>query len=266
MKCGGGDAVTRRRPDLRRVGPATEDLAALQESVAAMLASRGEWQRAYEHLKEALDLTRAEVGRRRLIPEQYQQEVARLRREREVALEESLRDGLTASYNRRYLDRRLVDLLAERNAPVAGLAIALVDLDYFKQVNDTFGHHVGDQVLRRVVALLQQGLPPGGFCARYGGEEFVLVLPSVDPGAAVGIAEQARLRVARHPWSQYSPGLSVTISVGLSHERLGAGRCSSGPEEQLVAADGLLYEAKHAGRNRVAYREAGRIRFAEHRQ
>jgi diguanylate cyclase (GGDEF)-like protein len=196
------------------------------------------------------------------VPEQLRREVDRLRREHAEAREQSIRDSLTASYNRRYLDQRLTSLLAETSRHgTAGLAVALVDLDWFKQVNDTFGHLVGDRVLQRVVDLLSVDLPHGAFCARYGGEEFVLVVPGIDARAAVTVAEAARARVERHPWTQLVPGLRVTISIGLAFEPAG-GRVPTSAEQQLLRADGLLYAAKQSGRNAVAYRSAGRILLA----
>ncbi|MEV6910003.1 GGDEF domain-containing protein [Amycolatopsis sp. NPDC051071] len=202
------------------------DLLSLHESIAGVLATQGDWRRAYHHLKSAFDLARAG----------------------------SLRDTLTSSFNRRYLDQWLHGPAVEHRGP-PGIAIALVDLDLFKEVNDTFGHLVGDRVLREVADLLQQGLPPEAFCARYGGEEFALVLPDVDAARAVRIADTARVRVSRHPWARIRPGLSVTISVGLAHENGTGPGYRAEPERQLRRADALLYMAKRAGRNKVAYRE-----------
>lgn len=227
--------------------------ASLHETIADTLAAQGDWRRAYEHLRVALDLARAEPS----IPEQLRREVDRLRRERAEAREESLRDALTTVYNRRYLDRRLDDLLSDARKP---LAVALVDIDRFKNVNDTFGHLVGDRVLQHVATLLRQDLPSHGFCARYGGEEFMLVLPAVQPDVAVRVAELARARVAEHAWSEMYPGLSVTISVGLAYES-GEAIASRG---QVLEADDLLYAAKHAGRNRVAYRDREGTRVIEY--
>lgn len=224
----------------------------VHESIAEMLASRGDWRRAYEHLRIAFDLACAGSA---AIPEQLRREVDRLRREQEQVREESLRDALTAVYNRRYLDRRLADLLSDARTPTA---VALADIDLFKAVNDTFGHLVGDQVLRRVAALLREDLPANGFCARYGGEEFMLVLPGVSASAALCIAERARTRVAEHPWSAVCSGLAVTISVGIALDQ------GEGPR-QLGEADRLLYAAKHGGRNRVAYREREAVRLIEYR-
>jgi two-component system cell cycle response regulator len=273
--------VTILRPDIADPGPAPDDFDAssvgpersaglassaklirLHESIAALLASRGEFQQAYEHLRSALDLVYADRTEQNPIPEQLRREVDRLRKEHAEAREQSFRDSLTDSYNRRYLDQRLAALLAEADGVIgAGLAVALVDLDWFKQVNDTFGHLVGDRVLQRVVELLQVGLPDGAFCARYGGEEFVLVLPGVDLAAAVAVAESARARIERHQWNQLMPGIRVTVSVGVAHQPAN-GRPPAAAEQQLLRADGLLYTAKQSGRNAVAYRLEGRVMLA----
>lgn len=238
------------------------NLVNLHESIATLLASRGQYRQAYQHLRSALDLM-SELTAPPPIPEQLRREVDRLRREHAEAQEQSIRDSLTASYNRRYLDRRLIEVLAERGH-TGGLAVALVDLDWFKQVNDTFGHLVGDRVLQRVVELLQQDLPENAFCARYGGEEFVLVLPDVDRPTAVALAEAARARVETHPWSSLVLGLRVTVSVGLAYAPVAdvADDTPASAERQLREADGLLYTAKQSGRNAVAYLTAGKAHLA----
>ena len=216
---------------LRRPGsPPPPELLRLHEAIASLFATQGDWRRAYQHLRSALD----------------------------IAHDGNLRDTLTSSYNRRYLDQRLYGPFTDRQATRAPLGIALVDVDRFKSVNDTYGHLVGDRVLRRVADLLQEELPPDGFCARYGGEEFVLWLPGVDAEDAVRIVDDARRRVARHPWSELQPGLRVTISAGLAHEGSGA------PARQLRSADDLLYAAKRAGRNKVAYQGAQSTQLITH--
>jgi diguanylate cyclase (GGDEF)-like protein len=240
--------------------PDGASLVQLHESIAALLASRGQWRQAYQHLRSALELVHADKTEPPRIPEQLRREVDRLRREHAEAREQSIRDSLTASYNRRYLDQRLVTLLNEWRGKPSGLAIALVDLDWFKQVNDTFGHLIGDRVLQRVVELLQDGLPENAFCARYGGEEFALVLPGVAGPAAVAMAEAARIKIENHPWAEIVLGLRVTVSIGIAHEP--APGVGVGPERQLRQADGLLYTAKQSGRNAVAYRVGGRTFLA----
>lgn len=235
--------------------PATTsaELIELHESIAEQLASRGHWRQAYRHLRSALDLRGVDDGPR--VPEQLRHEVKRLRREHAQAREESLRDSLTASYNRRYLDERLDELISSDST--AELGVALVDLDWFKQVNDNFGHVVGDRVLQRVVELLREALPAGCFCARFGGEEFVLVLPGLNVSAAIDVCESARIRVEGFPWQALAPRLRVTVSIGVTHDSQCGGRTPVPAEQRLLNADALLYAAKQSGRNTVAYRATG---------
>ncbi len=221
----------------------TANAAGTHTTAAEELAAAGRFEAAYEHLRVAVRL---------LHGAQPAAEIDRLRRENAEAREQSRRDSLTASYNRRYLDERLATLLDDpASRGVDGIAIALVDADHFKQVNDTFGHLFGDRVLQRIVTELDRGLPEGAFCARYGGEEFALVLPGRDLAAALRVCEAARKRIDQYPWTDLAPGLCVTVSIGVAH--------SSGPVaemDRLVgAADTLLYAAKHSGRNAVAFRD-----------
>jgi diguanylate cyclase (GGDEF)-like protein len=232
--------------------PGSAGGAARHTATAEELAAAGDWEQAYQHLRAAVRLLHG-------LP--AADEMDRLRREHAEAREQSRRDSLTASYNRRYLDERLVALLGDpARRGTAGIAVALVDVDHFKQVNDTYGHLFGDRVLQRLVTELDAGLPEGAFCARYGGEEFALVLPGRELGDAVRVCEAARDRIDRHPWAELDPGLRVTVSAGVAHV--------SGPVaelERLVGtADALLYTAKHSGRNAVAYRDerTGAVRLA----
>lgn len=244
------------------------NLVRLHESIAALLAAREQWREAYMHLRSALDLMNAHEQGSEPVQDRFRQEVDQLRREHAEAREQSIRDSLTASYNRRYLDQRLVDLLTEQGHPRCGLGVALVDLDWFKHVNDTYGHLIGDRVLQRVVDLLQDKLPDGAFCARYGGEEFVLVLPDVDDEEAVHIAESARARVADYPWHTIARELRITVSIGVAHADSPAhapytrDTVGTPPEQQLLRADDLLYAAKRSGRNAVAYYSDGQAQLA----
>jgi diguanylate cyclase (GGDEF)-like protein len=233
------------------LGETRQDPAA-HTAVAEELAAEGHWEQAYQHLRVAVRLLHG-------IPAP-EHELDRLRREHAEAREQSRRDALTASYNRRYLDERLVALLDDPACRgSAGVSVALVDADHFKQVNDDYGHRFGDRVLQRIVAELGTGLPRGAFCARYGGEEFTLVLPGCDLHAAVRTCEAARHRVDRHPWSELDVQLRVTVSIGVAH--------TCGPldaDELVAAADVLLYAAKNSGRNAVAYldQRTGQVRLA----
>lgn len=233
------------------------DRARTHEAAAEVLADRGEWRRAYHHLKVAAGLLRDERTPPIQVPDQLRREVERLRRERAEAREQSRRDSLTATYNRRYLDERLGTL---RGDAASQLCVAFADVDHFKLVNDTHGHGLGDEVLRRLVLLMSEGLPADGFCARYGGDEFALVLPGLEPGDAVHFCESARARIDSHPWTTVAPGLRLTVSVGVHCP----GVTSDPVRPGLDAADALLYVAKRAGRNAVAYRDPvdGSVRLA----
>jgi diguanylate cyclase (GGDEF)-like protein len=238
------------------------DQARAHEAAAEVLADRGDWRRAYQHLKAAVSLVRDERTTPDGVPDQLRLEVDRLRRERAEAREQSRRDSLTATWNRRYLDERLGTLRGEDSGSAATPAcVALADVDHFKTVNDTHGHAVGDQVLRRLVDLMNEDLPDEGFCARYGGEEFALVLPGLEPAEAVRVCEEARARVDAYPWHELAEDLRVTVSVGVACLEAEASR-SGAPG--LDAADALLYVAKRAGRNAVAFRDAadGTVRLA----
>ena len=223
-----------------------------QVAVADDLAAAGRWEEAFRHLRLAVRALEASSGA---------DELDRLRREHAEAREQSRRDSLTASYNRRYLDERLVALLADpASRGTAGISVALVDVDHFKQVNDTHGQVFGDRVLQRIVDELAAALPGLAFCARYGGEEFALVLPRHELGAAVLVCEAARQRIARYPWHELDGGLAVTVSAGVTHC---AGPVTD-PGGLIGTADALLYAAKHSGRNAVAYRDprTGLVRLA----
>ncbi|MBV9843771.1 MAG: GGDEF domain-containing protein [Kutzneria sp.] len=253
------------QPRFTAIDSAAGNLVDLHEKLADLLASLGQWREAYTHLRSALDLVCRGNGQAAPVPDQLRREVDRLCREHVEAHEQSIRDSLTASYNRRYLDQRLVALLSEQPVGTYGLAVALVDLDWFKQVNDTHGHLIGDRVLRQVADLLGADLPATAFCARYGGEEFVLVLPDTGAKEAVSLAEAARARVEQHDWSAIAAGLRVTASIGVAHGTACNGMASGAVGDatrQLLRADRLLYCAKQSGRNAVAYRDGTRVRLA----
>lgn len=235
--------------------------AARHTAEAEALAAQGLWEQAYTHLRAAVRLHHV-AGSATTGPD----ELDRLRREHAEAREQSRRDSLTASYNRRYLDERLAALLSDLadlgddTVRTDGTCVALADIDHFKQVNDTYGHLLGDRVLQRMVVELDAALPEGAFCARYGGEEFALVLPGRDLAEAVRLCEAARERIARHPWHELHPDLTVTVSIGVAHSD---GRPTD-VERLIGAADAHLYTAKQSGRNAVAYRDGrtGRVRLA----
>lgn len=149
-----------------------------------------------------------------------------------------LADALTGLGNRVALRQELAALTT------GGGAIAVIDLDHFKSINDIHGHAVGDAVLRAAAARIEQALAPDGRVFRYGGEEFVAVLPGAGPSRAREMAERVRAAVADTPVG----GLALTTSVGVASGPTGVTVVA---EDVFSAADAALYRAKQAGRNRV---------------
>jgi diguanylate cyclase (GGDEF)-like protein len=151
-------------------------------------------------------------------------------------------DGLTSVANRRRLDTYLqmtADNCREQGRP---LSILLIDVDFFKQFNDRHGHSKGDEVLKEIAKVLSGSLRRSeDLLARYGGEEFSAVLPGADEAAALEVAEQMRHQVEKHP-------LGVTVSIGMAWT---SGMQPIDLQLLLNQADQALYQAKHAGRNRV---------------
>jgi two-component system cell cycle response regulator len=196
---------------------------------------------------ELLARARTQVRRRR-----YQD---RLRANYEQSLSLALTDSLTGVFNRRYLSAHLPRLLERgmvNHKPVAAL---LFDIDRFKIVNDTYGHSVGDEVLREVAARASRNLRNFDLVARLGGEEFVVIMPDTDMASAVAVAERLRRRIADEPFAVTAAAgqITVTISVGVAvieGTAENADRAESG-DSLIRRADNALYQAKNAGRNRV---------------
>ncbi len=149
-------------------------------------------------------------------------------------------DALTGLANRRSMERFLDQL------PETGSAcLVLLDVDHFKEVNDRFGHAVGDEVLRQVGGLLGRGVRTVDHVARWGGEEFLVVLPGGTAQLGIEAATRLRQRVEDHPWSLVRPGLTLTVSAGVARGEV------VDLNDVLHRADAALYAAKRAGRNCV---------------
>lgn len=164
-------------------------------------------------------------------------------------MELAIVDGLTGLNNRRYLDNHLkilFDRAAVRGRPIS---ICMTDIDRFKLVNDTYGHDVGDEVLREFAARIRSTVRGADLACRYGGEEFVVVMPDTPMELATSVAERLRAIIEDKPFHVRSIDreLSITASLGIATSRGAFGA----PDELLKQADRALYEAKHTGRNRV---------------
>lgn len=158
-------------------------------------------------------------------------------------------DSLTGLANRRFLEARLREEWARCNRQQRPLAIVLMDVDFFKQVNDRYGHPAGDACLQQVAGAVRGGLRwPADVAARYGGEEFCLLLPETDCVGATAVAERVRQKVSSDIVKVGDAEFTVTISVGVYVATSVAGVT---PEECVRRADAALYESKQAGRNQV---------------
>ncbi|WP_332715317.1 PleD family two-component system response regulator [Pelagibacterium mangrovi] len=159
-------------------------------------------------------------------------------------------DELTGLYNRRYFDRHLAMVLGKAEEQDRDMALMLLDIDYFKPVNDTYGHDVGDTVLKEFANRLQRNIRGVDLACRFGGEEFVVVMPDTDMGQAQGVAERVRSAVCDEGFNVgLDKPLKITVSVGLALNE----RENDTPESVTKRADVALYRAKRTGRNRVVY-------------
>ncbi|MGB8401768.1 GGDEF domain-containing protein [Bradyrhizobium sp.] len=156
-------------------------------------------------------------------------------------------DELTGSFNRRCIMRMLDEEIARARRGGAPCSIALIDLDWFKRINDAYGHPTGDEVLRTFAITLFANIRRIDRFGRYGGEEFLLVLPDLSDDGAVRALDRLRAIVADLDWSAFSPGMKVTISAGVATLKP-----NESPDTLLARADHALYAAKAGGRNRVS--------------
>ena len=155
-------------------------------------------------------------------------------------------DGLTQIHNKRYLFEALDKELIRARRYDRQLSLLIFDIDYFKNINDQYGHLAGDHVLRELARIVQERIRRDEVFARYGGEEFVIALPETSLQGAVTLAENLRARVETHGFSFQGERIPVTISIGcavLGEEKTAA--------DLIQLADDKLYEAKRGGRNRV---------------
>jgi len=158
----------------------------------------------------------------------------------------ALTDGLTGMHNRRYFDDALKEYLQEFTRIDRPIGLMILDLDYFKQVNDTYGHDTGDEVLRSVAACLKDMTRYHDIVARLGGEEFAIVAPNMELDVLSRFAERIRKAIASQPIATGNVRLTVTASVGIAiWDR------RESMEDLYRRADARLYQAKRQGRNRI---------------
>jgi diguanylate cyclase len=177
------------------------------------------------------------------------QEIDALQENLQTVRTESLTDPLTALANRKYLDEALLKAVGQAHAEGEPLSLLMMDVDHFKLFNDSYGHPIGDHVLRLVAMSMRQNVRGQDTAARYGGEEFVVVLPGTPLAGAITVADHIRCAVMSKELIRRSTGEHlgrVTISLGAAALRPG-----DTPQRLLERADSCLYAAKRKGRNCV---------------
>jgi two-component system cell cycle response regulator len=172
----------------------------------------------------------------------------RLRDNVQMSIEMAITDALTGLYNRRYMETHVGTLVEQAVSRGKPLTVLVLDIDYFKSINDTHGHDAGDDVLREFALRIRKSIRGIDLACRYGGEEFVVVMPETDLAVATIVAERLRRRIAGEPFpiQQGARSTEVTISIGIA--ALGHGDNAA---SVLKRADQALYRAKRDGRNRV---------------
>jgi two-component system cell cycle response regulator len=173
----------------------------------------------------------------------------RLRDNVQLSIEAAITDGLTGLHNRRYMESHLAGLVEQACAPGQPPAVLVLDIDFFKSVNDTYGHDAGDDVLREFAIRVRKSIRGIDLACRLGGEEFVVVMPETDMAVAATVAERLRRRIAAEPFpiEQGKRSIDVTISIGLAALE----NVDDTSANILKRADQALYRAKRDGRNRV---------------
>jgi len=192
-------------------------------------------------LADSFNMMAAQLEQYALTQKQQQQE---LQQRNELLERLSVTDALTQVGNHRAFQENLhsqISLACRKGLP---LCLMLIDVDHFKQYNDTYGHLQGDAVLHEVARLISENIRAYDFVARYGGEEFAVILPDTEIDTALNVAERIRQVIAQHPF----PNRAVTVSIGVAGWRTGVDS-----SHLIQQADSALYEAKRLGRNRVCF-------------
>ena len=157
-------------------------------------------------------------------------------------------DDLTGLYTRRYIMDMLSKQKAQTERDDSDFVLLLADLDHFKQINDSFGHHTGDLVLKSFSTIIKSSIREIDYASRFGGEEFVILLVKTDLEQAIQVAERIRSGIESYNFADIAPGLNVTVSIGIANYRQ-----YQSIQETLMTADNRMYRAKEEGRNKIIY-------------
>lgn len=234
--------VQQRVKQLEYLAQANNQIDTMNQELARLIAERREQMEQLSAANQRIEKMNQEL-------EAHVAERTRQLSEANARLEElSMTDELTGLYNQRWLQTRLDEEYARASRHGTSLAVLMLDVDYFKKVNDTHDHIFGSAVLRRVGDLLRQGVRGIDVAVRYGGDEFCVVLPQTNLAGAVAVAERLRASVARSNVGDDEIPYKLSISIGVA----AIGECESSSGKTLLQqADKALYAAKDQGRNRV---------------
>ncbi len=172
----------------------------------------------------------------------------RLRDNVQMSIEMAITDALTGLYNRRYMETHVGTLVEQASSRGKPLTVLVLDIDYFKSINDSYGHDAGDDVLREFALRIRKSIRGIDLACRYGGEEFVVLMPETDLAVATMVAERLRRRIASEPFTIQQGGRSIEVTISIGIAALGHGDTAA---SVLKRADQALYRAKRDGRNRV---------------
>ena len=203
----------------------------------------------------AVEMKRTSVDMRTSLSES-RQEVDGLKKSLAEISIEAQRDFLTGLYNRKALDAQMMTLMQEAKQEGKPLCLLVIDVDHFKKFNDSYGHLIGDEVLKMVAKILTQTLKGRDVVARFGGEEFVILLPATNIGGAMAVAENIRSLIASKELQHRGTGQSfgcVTVSIGVAGYR----EAEDSAVSWLERGDEALYRSKRSGRNRVTQETLG---------
>ena len=181
----------------------------------------------------------------------------RLRSNYEISLSMAVVDSLTGLYNRRYFETHLQKLLQKNETSKKSLSILMMDIDHFKKINDTYGHGVGDEILKIFAERVKDGLRSFDLVARLGGEEFVVILPDVSDEMAQFVAERLRRMIGEVPFKCSAPEGEVNVTTSIGGTIIRSGEHAT--EDVLKIADDALYQAKEGGRNVTVFDKIGKL-------
>ena len=228
------------------------------QTAASQLSTPGESEQIRSTLRTVLDNTSDMLAHNQQLEDALAQSslvMQALERDLEAVRKQSLTDGLTALANRKAFDAEIARLSQQAQADGLGYCMVMMDIDHFKVFNDTYGHQVGDDVLRLVARTLGECVRSGDMAARYGGEEFAILLPQTTLPAALKLANALRATIESMSLTRRKSGdkLSrITLSGGVAEMAVG-----ESPDSVVARADAALYLAKSRGRNRIEVHALG---------